>query len=239
MRPWVSPVVLALLACPTAAFAYRPFDSTDAAVADLGDIELEASLLSYRHDDAGSTWIVPAARLNYGLAKDWEVVLEGQAEHPPHGPGAVVDNALSLKTVLREGSLQDKTGASLATEAGVLLPGINDQPGVGVSWAALAGQRWSWGAVNLNATASLTRQSHGELSLGAIVEGPDKWPVRPVGELVYNHAFGGREEFAALAGMIWKVNDKLSFDLAVRQGTIDSRAETEIRTGLTVAFRAP
>jgi hypothetical protein len=227
---------LAVLAWPSTALAYRPFDSTDAAVADLGNIELEFSPLSYRHDDLGRTWIAPAARFNYGFAKTWEVVLEGQAEHPQRGPSVLVDNALSLKTVLREGSLQDKDGLSLATEAGVLLPGVNDEKGVGASWAAIAGQRWGWGAVNLNATAALTRDQHGEILLGAIIEGPDKWKVRPVGELIYNHTFGGQNEFATLAGVIWKVGDKLSFDLAVRQGSIGSRPETEIRTGLTVAF---
>jgi len=231
-------VATAVLAWPSAALAYRPFDSTDAAVADRGDIELELSPLGYRRDDSGRTWIAPAARFNYGFAKNWEVVLEGQAEHPQRGPSVLVDNALSLKTVLREGSLQDKGGLSLATEAGVLLPGANDKKGVGASWAAIAGQRWSWGAVNLNATAALTRDQHGEVLLGAIIEGPDKWPVRPVGELIYNHTFGGADEFAALAGAVWKVGDKLSFDLAVRRGAIGSRLETEIRTGLTVAFGA-
>src|SRR5665213_2209087 len=102
---------------PSSAFAYRPFDSTDPAVADLGDIEVEFSPASFRHEKAGETWIGPATRLNYGFAQAWEIVLEGQAEHPSFARSALVDNELSLKTVLREGSLQDKSGLSLATEA--------------------------------------------------------------------------------------------------------------------------
>jgi hypothetical protein len=74
-------LVLLAGALVSPALAYRPFDSTDAAVADKGEFEVELSPLSYRHDDDGIAWISPSARLNYGFAQDWEVVLEGQAEH--------------------------------------------------------------------------------------------------------------------------------------------------------------
>ena len=46
-----------------------------------------------------------------------------------------------MKGVLREGALQDKTGPSLATEFGVLLPGIRDDPGIGASLAGILSQR--------------------------------------------------------------------------------------------------
>src|SRR5215831_1591677 len=114
---------------PVAALAYRPFDSTDAAVADKGAFEVELSPLSYRHDDDGTAWISPSARLNYGIADDWEVVLEGQAEHFSNMRSRVAEAQLDLKGVLQEGSLQEKDGWSLATEASVLLPGINTQDG--------------------------------------------------------------------------------------------------------------
>ncbi len=42
------------------AFAYRPFDSTDPSVADPGEFEIEASPVSFRHDDSGDVWIAPA-----------------------------------------------------------------------------------------------------------------------------------------------------------------------------------
>src|SRR5438477_11987344 len=92
------------LAWPAPVLAYRPFDSTDAAVADKGAFEVELSPLSFRHDDDGPAWIAPSARLNYGFAEDWEVVLEGQAEHFAHGRSRVEDFALSLKDVLDEAS---------------------------------------------------------------------------------------------------------------------------------------
>src|SRR5215471_12210828 len=103
---------------PSDAWAYRPFDSTDPAVADKGMFEVELSPLSFRRADGENTWIVPQLRLNYGFAENWEVVLEGQGEHPHAADGRLVENALSLKNVLREGSLQDKSGLSVATEFG-------------------------------------------------------------------------------------------------------------------------
>ena len=66
----------ALSVLPTSVFAYRPFDSTDPAVADLGTFEVELSPLSYRHGEQERTWIIPQLRLNYGFAENWEVMLE-------------------------------------------------------------------------------------------------------------------------------------------------------------------
>jgi hypothetical protein len=70
-----------------------------------------------------------------------------------HGTSVVGNEAL-LKGVLREGSLQDKSGPSIATEFGLLLPGINDEHGTGATltgigisgnirpaWSDLAGPR--------------------------------------------------------------------------------------------------
>jgi hypothetical protein len=233
-------LVLALLASivfPHSALAYRPFDSTDAAVAEKGEFEVELSPLGFRHGNDGPAWISPAARLNYGFAQDWEAVLEGQAEHPEHGRSELVENALSLKTVLKEGSLQDKPGLSIGTEGAILFPG-SGQPGAGVSLAALASQRWSWGALHVNLAGSRTRDGHGGLFFGSILEGPGDWPVRPAIEFVYEREFGALEEVSLLAGLIWQVSDKFALDFGLRQARINSRPETEIRTGLTFAFSA-
>jgi hypothetical protein len=229
-------VLLGLAGWSTNAFAYRPFDSTDPAVAELGKFEVELSPVSFRHDDSGRTWIAPQLRLNYGFAENWEIVLEGQEEHPQSGASTLVENALSVKTVLREGSLQEKSGVSLATEVGLLLPGVNQESGVGASLTGIAGQRWSWGAIHFNIGASLSREKRGEIFVGTIIEGPNTWNVRPVAELVYEREFGLNEQLAFLAGAIWQVRDNLSFDFAVRQAQVNASPETEIRAGLTFAF---
>ncbi len=181
-------LAILLLGCiiwPAGAWAYRPFDSTDPAVADAGEFEVELSPVSFRHNDDGPAWISPSARLNYGFAENWEVVLEGQGEHPKHERSALVDNALSLKTVLQEGSLQHKTGLSIASEGSVLLPGINEEPGAGAGLTGIIGQRWDWGSVHINLGASRSREGNGELFFGTILEGPADWPVGPAIEFVY------------------------------------------------------
>jgi hypothetical protein len=223
---------------PQAALAYRPFDSTDPAVADPGEFEIELSPGSFRRDDSGQTWIAPQLRLNYGFAPNWELVIEGQGEHPQFegAPSVLVDSAIFLKTVVREGTLQEQAGPSVAIEVGALLPGINEQSGIGAELAGIVGNQWSWGAIHFTAAAALTRDNRGEMFLGTIIEGPNTWAVRPVAEFVYEREFGASEVFAALAGVIWEAREGLAFDLAVRQAAVDGEPETEVRVGLTFAF---
>jgi hypothetical protein len=223
---------------PATAQAYRPFDSTDPAVPDRRNVEVELSPVSFRRAEGSETWIGPSVRLNYGFAQDWEVVLEGQAEHSGGGHSALVEDALSLKTVLREGNLQDKEGISIATEAALLLPGINDEHGRGFGLTGIAGERWSWGAVHVNAGAGLSREHRGEFTLGSILEGPDHWEVSPVAEITYDREMGIREEYAALVGVIWQASAKLAFDLAVRRAAVNGSPETELRAGVSFAFSA-
>jgi len=224
------------------AFAYRPFDSTDAAVADLGELEIELGPVGFRRSETERTLIAPAYVLNYGFAKNWEVVLEGQAEHPlaaaDDSRSRLVGNALFLKGVLREGVLQDKSGPSIATEFGVLLPGVNDERGTGASWTGIISNRWSWGTVHFNAGAALTREQNADVFVGTIVEGPYDWKVRPVAEVRYEHEFDAKQTASALVGAIWKVRDNLAFDFGVREAWVNRRPETEIRVGLTFAFSA-
>ena len=98
-------------------FAYRPFDSTDAAVADVGELEVEFGPVQFRRSNEEQTIIAPAYVLNFGFVKNWELVLEGRREHslPPAEDtrGRFVGDALFLKGVLREGVLQDKSGPSV------------------------------------------------------------------------------------------------------------------------------
>jgi hypothetical protein len=230
---------LMIVGWPQGAFAYRPFDSTDPAVADPGELEIEFSPVSFRRGDSGETWIAPQLKVNYGIAPNWEFVIEGQGEHPQFdgASSVMVDNAVFLKHVVREGTLQEQEGLSIAIEFGALLPGINDESGLGAEVAGIVGNQWDWGAIYFTAAAALTRDGHSEMFLGTIIEGPFDWPVRPVAELVYEREFGtSTEVFAGLAGVIWEAREGLAFDLAVRQAAVDGEPETEIRVGLTFAF---
>src|SRR5205807_1593853 len=69
-----------------------------------------------------------------------------------------IENGFFLKGLLRESALQDKDGPSIATEFGVLLPGINDQHGTGGGFTGILSQRWEPITVHFNAAAAVTRE---------------------------------------------------------------------------------
>jgi hypothetical protein len=220
------------------AFAYRPFDGTDAAVADLNQIEIEFQPFGWQGDASQKTLIAPGMRFNWGFAERWEFVIEGQLETPlsPGGASSLTANGAFLKYVVKPGVLQEQTGLGIATEFGPLLPDINGDRGTGFSWAGIVSQRWDWGAAHLNFETNLTRDQHGEAFLSVILEGPAKWTVRPVAEVFYDKIWTQTEIYSGLIGAIWQVKDNLSFDVAYRYGVVNREPVNEIRAGLTFAF---
>jgi hypothetical protein len=231
-------IALGLLAWSAPASAYRPFDGTDAAVAKEGEMEIELQPAGRLHDESGTSLIAPAAVINYGVSEGWEAVFEGQGQTPlsPTGPTSLTTAGAFLKHVIVPGSLQDKTGPSVATEFGVLLPDSTGDSGVGASFAGIVSQRWDWGTIHLNAQTALTRDHRGDLFLDAIVEGPNTWTVRPVAEFFYENEFGKEETFSGLVGLIYRVSDDLSFDVAVRHALTGGHPVNEIRAGMTFGF---
>jgi hypothetical protein len=227
---------LFVLCAPAA--AYRPFDGTDAAVAKKGEIEIELQPAGRLRDESGTSLIAPAWVINYGLSDTWEAVFEGhgQTSLSPPGPTTLTAAGAFLKHVVVPGSLQDKAGPSVATEFGVLLPDSTGNSGVGASFATIVSQRWDWGTIHLNAETAMTRDHHGDVFLGAIIEGPWAWAVRPVAELFYENEFGKEETFSGLVGLIYRVKDDLSFDVAVRHALTGRHPVNEIRAGLTFGF---
>jgi hypothetical protein len=218
--------------------AYRPFDGTDAAVAAPGEVEIELQPAGRLRDQTGTSLIAPATVFNYGFSEGWEAVLQGQGQTPlsPSGPTSLTAAAAFLKHVLQPGSLQDKSGPSLATEFGVLLPDSTGNSGAGASLAGIISQRWNWGTIHLNAETALTRDHHGDLFLGGIIEGPSKWSIRPVAEFFYENEFGKSETISGLIGLIWRVRDDLSFDVGLRHALTNGRPVNEVRAGLTFGF---
>src|SRR5215831_7636067 len=83
--------------------AYRPFDGTDAAVAETGEIEVELGPVEYIRDAADRSLFAPDLRINYGFTPGWEASLEGDVAHGLTAgiPGvSVVAGEALLKTVL-------------------------------------------------------------------------------------------------------------------------------------------
>jgi hypothetical protein len=222
-----------------AALAYRPFDGTDAAVAETGDIEIELGPIEALREGAERMLFAPDVRVNYGFAPGWETSLEGDVAHGLSAgiPGtSVIESEALLKSVLREGSLQEKPGPSIATEFGVLLPGINDEHGTGAILTGIASQRWNWGTVHLNAQIELTREQHADYFFSTIVEGPYDWVVRPVSEVFYERDISLFRTRSALIGGIWQVQDNIAVDFAVRGARVNEHTAGEIRAGVTFAF---
>jgi hypothetical protein len=229
-------------AWPLAARAYRPFDSTDAAVADRGGVELELGPIGYVAEGGARALVAPGAILNWGFAERWEAVLEGRhhVELGDHVQGRrfrVEDTAFSLKTVLRPGTLQGGAGVSLATEASALLPTLHGEPGVGAEWTVIASHRWTDLTVHLNGAAAWTRAHRPGLFGGIILEGHDAWTVRPVVEAFVEAERDAPTIVSGLLGGIWRVREDLSLDAAVRLARAGGVDTTEVRAGLTWTFR--
>ena len=226
---------------PMSARAYRPFDSTDAAVAAKGEMEIEFGPLGFVKEGSDRFLVAPGVIFNWGFADRWELVLEGrnfvQLGENIAGPRvSLEDSALSLKGVLREGSLQEKTGLSIATETGVLLPTIDGNSGAGVQEAIIVSQRWPDLTVHLNGAVAWTRAHRLGLFGGAIFEVHDAWPVRPVAEVFVEGEHDVPTTVSGLVGAIWRVRDGLSFDAGLRLARAGGVNTTEIRAGLTWAF---
>jgi hypothetical protein len=232
----------ALVAGSTAALAYRPFDGTDAAVADVHEVEIELQPAGTLRQDSQTTLIAPHVVYNYGFEKNWELVVEGLGQFPLTNSDdnpSLADVGVFLKHVLREGSLQDAKGPSIAVEFGPLLPGLHADQGFGASVDTIVSQKWDWGAIHGNFATTLTRDHHADLFLGAIIEGPFSWKVRPVAEFFYQEEIGQTTTISGLVGAIWQVDDKLSFDVAYRHALVNSRPVDEFRAGLTFGFTVP
>jgi len=230
-----------LFAYAGCAFAYRPFDSTDADVAKAGELEIELGPVQWLRENGKRFLQVPAVIANFGLERERELVIEGRHEvaldpEPGEPRSALVDNGVFIKQVLRRGVLQDAPGLSVATEYGVLLPDVHGERGTGASVAGIVSQRADAGTVHLNGVLSWTRQHEPGLFLGAILEGPYSWTVRPVAEVVTDQARGSARVTSGLVGAIWRVHDGLSFDVGLRSAKAGDDQVHELRVGLTWAF---
>jgi hypothetical protein len=237
----------ALLFAGAAAFlssradAYRPFDGTDADVAELGSFELELGPAHWYDDNGQNYLIAPATVLNFGIFDGTELVIDFQdyvALGPLNGRPAVAleDTDVLVKHVFREGVLQGKTGLSIAVEAGPLLPEINGTNAFGASVDAIFSYRWSWGTVHFNEWPEYSREHNLNLFSGVIVEGPHEWVVRPVSEVYVDKELNGNLAGSVLVGAIWTVKESFVLDLGVRGARVGNDDVAEVRLGLTLAI---
>jgi len=237
----VAAPLLALL-CPLPARAYRPFDQTDASVAEAGEVEIELGPLGFVKDGTDRTLVVPSLTLNWGFAEGFELVLEAREllQLGPVGGASrwrIDGAALSVKGVLREGSLQERAGVSVASEVAALLPDPRGgSSGAGAQAALIASRRWTGATVHLDGAVAWARTHRPGVAGGVIVEVHDAWPVRPVAELLVEAERDAPTLFSGLAGAIWRIREDLSFDAGLRRARAGGVSATEVRAGLTWAL---
>ena len=238
----LTPIALALVLSSSAAWAYRPFDGTDAAVAEEGVFELEAGAGRTRIGDVDSV-ALPSMVFNYGLMRDTEIVLEGQVTRATGATAdtprnSLTDTQFSMKHVFVDGSLQGGAGASVATECAVLLPEVHGASGTGGECAAIVSDKWDALALHLNLGLGRTREHETARTVSLIAEGPEKWTVRPVAELLAERDTGvdGRLD-SALVGAIYQHDDDLAIDFGFRHARTNDSTINEVRLGLTWSRR--
>jgi hypothetical protein len=240
--PFYGCLAIGALSWPRVAAAYRPFDGTDADIAEPGEVELEIGPAGYHREGTSQFLVAPALVANYGFARDFEAVLEGRQSlqlHPAQHIWHVQDVAFSIKSLLRRGSLQGGAGLSVALEVGMLLPSFES------AWGTHLGSIFSLQlpalTLHLNLANNIWYSVRYEASASVILEGPDGWRIRPVAEMLVERDFGeggfyGGMAESVLVGGILRASDALSFDLAGRHGVASGQHEQEVRAGMTWAF---
>jgi hypothetical protein len=222
------------------ASAYRPFDGTDAAVAQPRRLETEFSPIGYVRVADERTLVIPELALSYGAGSNWEFVVEGRRVMvmSSEAPSPRFDDiTVSVKRVLREGELQDATGPSIATEDGVLLPTSEDR-GAGFEGALIVSQVWPDVALHLNGAISRTRTHETGRFASLIATGPERWTVRPVAEVTLEREGEAPTERGLLIGGLWETREHLVMDLGFKIAYGEER-EAEVRVGLTFNKHVP
>jgi len=234
-------VVVAVLASSVPAQAYRPFFSTDAAVADPKEIELELGYFTLRREGGQNTFLVPSAVLNFGLWPNVELVAEFRIAEGAGSEVNVVDPGLFVKAVLREGVLQEREGVSVAIETGPLLPStVRGDRGVGFETIGIASVPVAPLTIHVNLGGGLDRHAARPFAFwGIIGELPVRPELRVVTEITGESVQGVRANNSALLGVIWQPSRKVSWDAAVRHGISRGAPDWEFTTGVTFGFAAP
>jgi len=244
MRPFSArsrllPVILLLFLTPISAWGYRPFVSTDAAVADVKEMEVEIGYFDLERDRGKNTFLVPKVVLNYGLVQNLELVGEFSVQVPPRGSVQLADPALSLKAVLKEGVLQEKSGVSFAVEAGPLLPSTNkDENRFGLEAIGIVSGKLGALTYHLNVGGGLDRaQTDPFMVWGVIAELPITSKLRVVGEINGESVKGNTPDNSVLLGVIWQAPwQNVFIDAGIRRGLSHAAADWMFTTGLTFSF---
>jgi hypothetical protein len=124
-----------MAACAESAFAYRPFESTDADVVQPRTVEIELGIAGIR-EGRRTDALAPKFVVNVGLVERFEAIVEGDVVYPEDEPVRLEDAAVGAKWLALPGSLQGVGDLpSLAVEALALLPTAPGERHAGPSWS--------------------------------------------------------------------------------------------------------
>jgi len=203
-------------------------------------VEIELGYFNLERTRRENTITTPSVVLNYGFAKNWEVVGEFRVESSPDFE--ITDPGLFFKGVLKEGVLQEKEGVSFAIEAGPLLPStLPHEHGVGFEAIGIVSGKVAPVTVHVNGGGGLDRDDrHAFVIWGVIGELPVHPKVRFVGEVNGESTQDQRSNNSALFGVIWQPTPKNVFlDAGIRRGISRAAPDWQFTIGLTFGFFLP
>ncbi|MBI3249288.1 MAG: hypothetical protein HYZ50_22535 [Deltaproteobacteria bacterium] len=230
---------LVMIEHSTPVLGYRPFISTDAAVADPKEMELELGYFNLERTDKENIFIVPQVVVNYGIIQDWEVVGEFRVEKPPDTAAQFVSPGLFLKGVLKEGVLQQQEGVSVAIEAGPLLPSmIPEQNRCGFEGIGILSGEWHRFTYHLNLGGGVDRHKTNPFVLwGVIAELPILPSLRLVGEVSGESSRKKIPDDSLLFGFIWQLpSSAILLDGGIRKSMSRGAPDWLFTIGLTWSF---
>jgi len=225
---------------PARCWAYRPFISTDAAVADPKEVEIELGYFTLEREKDENAFIIPRVVLNYGLFKNWEAVAEFAIRRAPDADVDVIDPAISLKGVVKEGVLQDKEGLGIAVEAGLLLPSTETgERKFGFEAIGILSDKFGPFTFHLNGGIGVERSTGDVVGIwGLIGELPVAKGVRLVGEVNGEKPRREDQRNSGLLGVIWQPwsSKNVWLDAGIRRGFTSSVPDWQFTFGITFAF---
>jgi hypothetical protein len=234
--------VFLLLLASSNGWAYRPFFSTDAAVTDPQEEEIELGYFTLDHAHGKQTFTLPSLILSYGLRRDMEVFGEFAVARDPTGALNIVDPGLFVKVVLKEGVLQEEEGPSVAVEAGPLLPSMRlDERHVGFKAIGIVSGQVAPFTLHVNVGGGSDRTKARPSGIwGVIGELPVRPRLRLVGEVVGESTKGALPNNTALLGVIWQPSaSEVFLDTGVRRGLSQGAPDWQFTAGVTFSFSLP
>lgn len=235
-------LLLLLLLPASRAWGYRPFVSTDAAVVGPQELEVELGYFNLERENRKNTFIVPKVILNYGLVRNLEIVGEFEVVKPPEEEFQLVDPALFLKAVLKEGVLQEKEGVGVAVEVGPLLPSTaQGERRVGFEGIGIVSGRLAPITYHVNVGGGVDRAQGNPFAIwGVIVELPALQNLRLVGEINGESIKGEPANNSGLFGFIWQPpSSHVLIDAAIRRGISSGAPDWLFTMGITFHVPVP